>query len=127
MESSGQLPVVATGLGGSLAISLVSLGLVCLLAYIVLKLIGRRALFASAKGPIRVLGRCALEPRRSVYLVEAVGRCFLIGVGDGPLTTLADLGALDPEELRRLADIDSPGPGLLKVVERVFRRRPEQS
>ena len=40
---------------------------------------------------IRVLGRCFLEPRRSVYLIAAGGRCFLVGVGDGPMSLLAEI------------------------------------
>ena len=41
----------------------------------------------------RVVARCPLEPRRSVYLIEAAGRCFLVGVGDGPMSLLAELDA----------------------------------
>jgi flagellar biogenesis protein FliO len=32
-----------------------------------------------------------LEPRRSVYLLEVAGRCFLVGVADGPISLLAEL------------------------------------
>jgi flagellar biosynthetic protein FliO len=90
MESAGQLP----GLGGSLAVSLVSLGVVCLLAVLTLRFLGRRGL-GRAAGPIKVLGRCPLEPRRALYLIETAGRCFLVGVGDGPMTMLAEVGADD--------------------------------
>jgi flagellar biosynthetic protein FliO len=86
MESAGQLP----GLGGSLAVSLVSLGVVCLIAYLSLRFLSRRGLGRSV-GPIKVLARYPLEPRRSLYLVEASGRCFLVGVGDGPMTMLAEV------------------------------------
>ncbi|MES1206093.1 MAG: flagellar biosynthetic protein FliO [Pseudomonadota bacterium] len=74
--------------------SLVSLGVVCLIAYVSLRLLARRGV-GRAAGPIRVLARCPLEPRRSLYLVEAAGRCFLVGVGDGPMTMLAEVGAAD--------------------------------
>jgi len=90
MESAGQLP----GLGGSLAISLVSLGIVCVLAYVSLRFLGKRGI-GRASGPIRVLARCPLEPRRALYLVETAGRCFLVGVGDGPMTMLAEVGAAE--------------------------------
>ena len=46
-----------------------------------------------ASGAIRVVARCPLEPRRSVYVIEAAGRCFLVGVGDGPMAVLAELDA----------------------------------
>jgi flagellar biogenesis protein FliO len=45
---------------------------------------------------VRVLGRCALEPRRAVYLLQVAGRCFLVGVGDGPMSLLAEI---DPAAL----------------------------
>ena len=88
METAAELP----GLGGSVAVSLVSLGIVCVVAYVSLKLLAKRGV-GGASGPIRVLARCPLEPRRGVYLIEAAGRFFLVGVGDGPMTVLAELGA----------------------------------
>ena len=84
--SGSELP----GVGGSLALSLVSLGLVCLAAYVVLRWLGRRGVGRS-DDCIRVLGRCFLEPRRCVYLIAAGGRCFLVGVGDGPMSLLAEI------------------------------------
>jgi flagellar biosynthetic protein FliO len=84
--SAGDLP----GLGGSLALSLVSLGVVCLLAYVIMRWLSRRGV-GHAEGPVRVVARCPLEPRRAVYLLEAGGRCFLVGVGDGPISMLAEL------------------------------------
>jgi flagellar biogenesis protein FliO len=84
--SAGDLP----GLGGSLALSLLSLAMVCLSAYVVLRWLSRRGV-GRAEGPVRVLARCSLEPRRVVYLVQAGGRCFLVGVGDGPMAMLAEL------------------------------------
>jgi flagellar biosynthetic protein FliO len=90
MDGVGQLP----GLGGSLAVSLVSLGVVCLIAYVSLRFLSRRGV-GGARGPIKVLARCPLEPRRTVYLIETAGRCFLVGVGDGPMTVLAELGAAE--------------------------------
>lgn len=108
MESAGQLP----GLGGSLAVSLISLGIVCLIAYLSLRFLSRRGV-GRASGPIKVLARCPLEPRRSLYLIETAGRCFLVGVGDGPMTMLAEVGAADvaasvlssPEAGSRFADV----------------------
>jgi flagellar biosynthetic protein FliO len=84
--SAAELP----SLGGSIALSFVSLGLVCLLAYVALKWLARRGVGRS-DGPLRVIARCSLEPRRSAYIVEAAGRCFLVGVGDGPMSLLAEL------------------------------------
>jgi flagellar biosynthetic protein FliO len=90
--SAGDLP----GLGGSLALSLLSLAMVCLSAYVVLRWLSRRGVGRS-DGPVRVLARCPLEPKRAVYLVQAGGRCFLVGVGDGPMAMLAEL---DPASVK---------------------------
>jgi flagellar biosynthetic protein FliO len=76
-------------------VALLSLGLVCVLAYAVLRFLSRRG-FGHASGPIRILARCALEPRRSLYLIEVAGRRLLVGTGDGSMTTLADLGPEAP-------------------------------
>src|SRR3954471_15571877 len=81
-----QLP----SLGGSIALSFASLAVVCLLAYVALRWLSRRGVGRST-GPLEVLARCALEPRRSVYLVRAAGRCFLVGVGEGPMALLAEV------------------------------------
>jgi len=84
--SGSELP----GFGGSLALSLLTLGAVCLVAFVLLRWLGRRGVGRS-DDCIRVLGRCFLEPRRSVYLIAAGGRCFLVGVGDGPMSLLAEI------------------------------------
>ncbi|MGA7742027.1 MAG: flagellar biosynthetic protein FliO [Polyangia bacterium] len=86
--SAADLP----GLGSSFALSLVSLALVCLLAYLSLRWFSRRGA-GRGEGPVRVLARCSLEPRRVVYLLQVAGRCFLVGVGDGPMSLLAEIDA----------------------------------
>jgi flagellar biogenesis protein FliO len=66
-------------------------------------LLALRALGArpAATAGMRVVGRLALEPRRSIYLVEIGGRCFVVGVGDGPM---AMLGEVEPPPAEALAD-----------------------
>src|SRR3954447_9624879 len=76
----------------SLALSFVSLGAVCVVAWVALKFLAGRGI-GRASGAVRVIARCPLEPRRSVYVIEAAGRCFLVGVGDGPMAMLAELDA----------------------------------
>ena len=87
-------------LGGSIAVSFLSLGLVCLLAWVALRWLSRRGVGGAGMGPIRVLARAPLEPKRSVYLLEAAGRCFLVGVGDGPMSLLAEV---DPRAVEAAA------------------------
>ncbi len=74
----------------SIGLSFASLGVVCVVAWGALRLLAGRGV-GTASGAIRVVARCPLEPRRSVYVVEAAGRSFLIGVGDGPMAVLAEL------------------------------------
>src|SRR5436190_22750799 len=92
-DAAAQLP----GIGWeSLALSFASLGVVCLVAWGALRLLAGRGIGRGgglAGGAVRVLARCPLEPRRSVYVIEAAGRCLLVGVGDGPMTVLAELDA----------------------------------
>ena len=116
MDGAGQLP----GLGGSLAVSLVSLGVVCLIAYLSLRFLGRRG-FGRASGPIKVLARCPLEPRRALYLIEIAGRCFLVGVGDGPMTMLAEVGASDV--VASMPAAAATGTRFTDVLNRVLGRR----
>ena len=112
-EASGTLP----GLGWqSLALSFASLGVVCVVAYVALKLLAGRAVTKGLGSAVRVIARCPLEPRRSIYVVEAAGRCFLIGAGEGPMALLAEL---DPEKLPAPAP---PAPRLAEVVARLLHR-----
>jgi flagellar biosynthetic protein FliO len=88
-DSAAQIP----GIGWeSLALSFASLGVVCVLAWGTLRLLAGRGV-GKASGAIRVVARCPLEPRRSVFVIETAGRCFLVGVGDGPMALLAELDA----------------------------------
>jgi flagellar biosynthetic protein FliO len=113
----GGAPAELPSLGGSIALSFLSLGVVCLLAYVALKWLSRRGVGRS-EGPLQVIARCPLEPRRSVYVVQAAGRCFLVGVGDGPMSLLAEL---DPAAVKA-AEVPRPAPGAAwsAVLERVM-------
>ena len=89
MGDAAQVPLPTLG-WESLALSFLSLGVVCLLAYLALRFLAGRGI-GRATGAVKVLARCPLEPRRSVYLIEAAGRCFLVGVGDGAMALLAEV------------------------------------
>jgi len=108
------------GLGGSVAFSFVSLALVCFAAFLVLRWLGRRGVGRS-DDCVRVLGRCFLEPRRSVYLIEAGGRCFLVGVGEGPMTVLAEIDKA-AISLPPVVGV-SPRSPFGEVLAKVLRRR----
>jgi flagellar biosynthetic protein FliO len=93
-EAVGSLPTLGWD---SLALSFASLGAVCVVAYLALRFLAGRGL-GRATGAVRVLARCPLEPRRSVYLIETAGRCFLVGVGDGPMALLAEVDGAAVEQ-----------------------------
>jgi flagellar biogenesis protein FliO len=57
---------------------------------------------------MRVVGRLPLELRRSVYLIEVRGRQFLVGVGEGPMSLLAELPPADGAPARLAATEESP-------------------
>jgi flagellar biogenesis protein FliO len=50
----------------------------------------RRGLGRSS-GPLEVLGRLSLEPRRSLYLVRVAERVWLLSSSEAGLTSLAEL------------------------------------
>jgi flagellar biogenesis protein FliO len=75
-----------------LVTTIASLALICALAIGALRLLARRP----ARGAIRLRGALALEAKRSVYVVEAGGRCFLVGGSEGAMALIAEL---DPASL----------------------------
>jgi flagellar protein FliO/FliZ len=99
--------VEAPGFGSAMAAVFVSLALVCLAAYALLRWLGSLGLGRSPVGPIRVISRCPLEPRRSVYLLEVGGRYLLVGAAEGGLGLLAEL---DSAEVASLGVAPQPTP-----------------
>ena len=112
------------GLGSSLALSFLSLGLVCLLAFVSLRWLSRRTMRPWG-GPLRVLARQNLDPKRSVFVIEAAERCFLVGAGDGGMTLLAELDRATVQ--RELAEARAatlpPGRAFADVLARVLGGR----
>ena len=53
--------------------------------------------FGLAQGPVRVVQRIALEPRRTLYLVRVGPRLLLIGFGESQSPVL--LAELDPQSV----------------------------
>jgi flagellar biogenesis protein FliO len=112
------------GLGWeSLGLSFASLGVVCLVAWGALRLLAGRGIGRGGlgAGAVRVLARCSLEPRRSVYVIEAAGRCLLVGVGDGPMTVLAEL---DADKLPASTPLVPAAQRLGELLARVMKRPP---
>lgn len=86
--------------GLQLVEALLALVAVCLLAWAALRLLSRYGMGRSSSGrALRVLERLPLDARRSVCLVEAGSRVFLVGLGDGAAPRL--LAELDPASVPR--------------------------
>jgi flagellar biogenesis protein FliO len=80
---------------------LLALAGVLVLAYVTLK-IGLPRLFGmnpSASGPIRVLARFPLEPRKTLFLMEMGSQVFLLASCDNSVTYLT---AVDPENVAQI-------------------------
>lgn len=74
----------------------VAILLVVALLVVGVSLAARRAGLGRALGPIELLARLPLEPRRSVYVVRVVDRLLIIGSSEAGLVKLGELpkGAL---------------------------------
>jgi flagellar biosynthetic protein FliO len=101
--------------------TLIVLAVVCVLAWLVLRFGVRRLYSGGGHGPLRVLARLPLEPRRTLYIVDAAGKTFFVGMSDGgPVTLLAELDPAAVEAALAAAQSE-PRPGLLDM----FRRPPK--
>lgn len=104
-DAAAELP----SLGGSLAVSFLSLGVVCLVAYVALRLLSvRRSHFGG--GAVRVVARTPLEPKRSLVVVDVAGRGFLLASSEAGISLVAEL---DPETISNVtqAAVASQAPG----------------
>jgi flagellar protein FliO/FliZ len=85
--------------------SLLVLGLVCVVAWLVVR-IGTRRFFGPHRGGVLdVVARVPLEPRRSLYVVEVAGKTLLVGTSEMGLSVLSEL---DGERVR--TDLERPSP-----------------
>lgn len=95
-DSTAQLPA---GYGAALLQGIISLGAVCILAWVLLRFGARRGLGTGGGQRIKVLERANLDARRSLYIIEVGEKCLLLGAGDtgGPeLITELDASTLPP-------------------------------
>lgn len=76
--------------------SLLVLVLVCVAAWVALRLVARWLEGRRAGGGVTVVARVPLEPRRALYVVEAGGRRLLIGSSEGGVSLVTELPAEEP-------------------------------
>src|SRR5262245_40884641 len=81
--------------GDLLVTSLLVLGAVCVAAFVAIRVFGRLLATGRARGThlLDVVARVPLEPRRSLYVVEAAGKTLLVGTSEMGLSVLSELDA----------------------------------
>jgi flagellar biogenesis protein FliO len=87
---------------------LLALGGVLVLAYVILR-VGLPRMFGmrtSSGGPIQILARYPLEPKKALYLVKAGTQVFLIGTSESQVQYLTAIAADNTEEVLRFAQSD---------------------
>lgn len=92
---SGNGAAAGAGYGDMLVTSLLVLGVVCVVAFVAVRLLGRVLATGRARGAhlMDVVARVPLEPRRSLYVVEVAGKTLLVGTSEMGLSVLSELDA----------------------------------
>jgi flagellar protein FliO/FliZ len=105
--------------GDLLVTSLVVLGGVCIAAFVVVRVVGRFLATGRTRGAhlLDVVARLPLEPRRSLYVVEAAGKTLLVGTSEMGLSVLSEL---DGDAVRARA---VPRPSFGDLVRSAWQRR----
>jgi flagellar biosynthetic protein FliO len=111
---------VPGGYGELLVSSLLVLGVVCVVAWLVVRYGGRWLAAGQAGRGVEVLARVSLEPRRSLFVIEAAGKTLLLGTSEMGLTVLAEL---DGAVFRAEAGQRAKGGGLAALVQAALERR----
>jgi flagellar protein FliO/FliZ len=108
--------------GDLLVTSLIVLGVVCVAAFVVVRLAGRFLATGRTRGAhlLEVVARLSLEPRRSLYVVEVPGRTLLVGTSEMGLSVLSEL---DRGEVRARM-VERPSFGELVRAAWLRRRGP---
>lgn len=92
------------GYGWLLFRMIVLLAIVCIFAYVVLRWGVRRFVAPDRQvGPMSVVARLPVEPRRSILLIKVGDRCMVVGSSEAGMTSLGEIPA---DEL----DLESPEP-----------------
>ena len=98
LQGASEAADLPGGYGAALLQTLLALGAVSLLAWVVLRWSAKRGFgMGPSGGRLRVLERVPLDQRRALYLVRVGDRVLLVGAGEGASPTV--LAELDPSEL----------------------------
>ena len=91
--------VAGASYGDLLVTSLIVLGVVCVAAFVAVRLFARLLSTGRSRGAqlMNVVSRVALEPRRSLYVVEVAGKTLLVGTSEMGLSVLSELDGKEVE------------------------------
>jgi flagellar biosynthesis protein FliO len=116
---------VAAALESYVTESIALLSVVAVLA-VLISLAARRAGLGRALGPVELLARLPLEPRRSVLVVRVADRVLIIGSSEAGLVKLGELRGEALGELDAMGG-DPPLGGWLGKLWRGGRRRASEA
>lgn len=87
----------AASYGDLLITSIVVLAIVCVVAFVVVKVVGKFLATGRVRGAhlLDVIARVPLEPRRSLFVVEVAGKTLLLGTSEMGLSVLTELDAAE--------------------------------
>jgi flagellar protein FliO/FliZ len=105
--------------GDLLVTSLIVLGVVCVAAFVAVRVFGRLLSTGRTRGAhlMNVVSRVPLEPRRSLYVVEVAGKTLLVGTSEMGLSVLSELDGAEVEA-RKVVQ-----PSFTEMVKSAWRRR----
>ncbi len=110
--------------GDLLVTSLIVLGVVCVAAFVAVRVFGRLLATGRARGAhlLDVIARLPLEPRRSLYVVEVAGKTLLVGTSEMGLSVLSEL---DGSEVKARAVTKPTFAEMVKAAWQKRRGKPE--
>jgi flagellar biogenesis protein FliO len=87
----------AASYGDLLVTSVVVLAVVGIVAFVMVKVVGRFLATGRVRGAhlLDVVARIPLEPRRSLYVVSVAGKTLLVGTSEMGLSVLSELDAAE--------------------------------
>lgn len=107
--------------------SLVVLVLVCVAAWVALRLVARWLEGRRVGGGVSVVARVPLEPRRALYVVEAGGRRLLIGSSEGGVSLVTELPPESAEEAGVEVAVAPRPRGFAELVAMAINRRRQRA
>lgn len=114
------------GYGALMLTSLVVLVLVCIAAWVALRLVARWLEGRRAGGGVAVVARVPLEPRRALYVVDAGGRRLLLGSSEGGVSLVTELPAEEAGVSEQVSAAAPKPRGFAELVAVAVNRRRER-